>query len=89
MANTHSEMQPTRRQFLHNSAVAAATLGTLGFAQTAHAGGTDTLKIGLIGCGGRGTAAAIDALSADPHTELTAIGDTFADRCGILPANSR
>lgn len=70
----------TRRQFLQTSAVTAAAIGTLGLTQAAHAGGTDTLKIGLVGCGGRGTAAAIDALSADQHTELIAIGDAFADR---------
>lgn len=70
----------TRRQFLQNSAATVAVLGTTSFPQVAHAAGTDTLKIGLVGCGGRGTAAAIDALSADPHTELVAIGDTFADR---------
>jgi predicted dehydrogenase len=70
----------TRRQFLQNSAVAAAALGTMAFPQVAHAGGSDTLRVGLVGCGGRGTAAVIDALSADPNTELVAIGDTFADR---------
>ncbi len=70
----------TRRQFLQTSAATAAILGTISFPQVAHAAGTDTLKVGLVGCGGRGTAAAIDALSADPHTELIAIGDTFADR---------
>lgn len=80
MANNQSTEHATRRQFLQNSAVAAAALGTMAFPQVAHAGGSDILRVGLVGCGGRGTAAAIDALSADPHTELVAIGDTFADR---------
>lgn len=80
MANNQSTDHATRRQFLQNSAVAAAALGTMAFPQVAHAGGSDILRVGLVGCGGRGTAAAIDALSADPHTELVAIGDTFADR---------
>jgi predicted dehydrogenase len=80
MANNQSTEHATRRQFLQNSAVAAAALGTMAFPQVAHAGGSETLRVGLVGCGGRGTAAAIDALSADPHTELVAIGDTFADR---------
>jgi predicted dehydrogenase len=80
MADNQSIESATRRQFLQNSAVAAAALGTMAFPQVAHAGGSDTLRVGLVGCGGRGTAAAIDALSADPHTELVAIGDTFADR---------
>src|SRR5262249_45406362 len=40
----------------------------------------DTLSIGLIGCGGRGTSAAIQALRADEKTVVTAIGDIFPDR---------
>lgn len=39
-----------------------------------------TLKVGLIGCGGRGTGAAVDAISADPNAVLTAMGDIFEDR---------
>lgn len=38
------------------------------------------LKVGLIGCGGRGTGAASQALHADPNTVLTAMGDVFEDR---------
>ncbi|NND78801.1 MAG: Gfo/Idh/MocA family oxidoreductase [Maribacter sp.] len=38
------------------------------------------LKVGLIGCGGRGTGAAVQALQADPNTVLTAMGDVFEDR---------
>ena len=39
-----------------------------------------TLKVGLVGCGGRGTGAANQALSADPNVELTALGDLFPDQ---------
>jgi predicted dehydrogenase len=45
-----------------------------------HAGGGDVLKIGLIGCGGRGTGAAFQALNADPNIKLIALGDMFGDR---------
>lgn len=38
------------------------------------------LKAGLIGCGGRGTGAAIDFLSAGPNLKITALGDVFKDR---------
>lgn len=38
------------------------------------------LKVGLIGCGGRGTGAAVQALQADPNAILTAMGDVFEDR---------
>jgi len=38
------------------------------------------LKAGLIGCGGRGTGAAINFLDAGPNLQITALGDTFQDR---------
>jgi len=38
------------------------------------------LKIGLVGCGGRGTGAANQALSADPNVELLAVADIFSDK---------
>jgi len=38
------------------------------------------LKVGLVGCGGRGTGAANQALSADPNVELVALGDLFPDQ---------
>lgn len=42
--------------------------------------GDSKLKIGLIGCGGRGTGAAAQAIQADPNAVLTAMGDVFEDR---------
>ena len=41
---------------------------------------SDTLKLALIGCGGRGTGAASDALNADSNTMLVAMADAFEDR---------
>src|SRR5512139_625122 len=38
------------------------------------------LKAGVIGCGGRGTGAAINFLNAGPNLQITALGDTFRDR---------
>jgi predicted dehydrogenase len=74
------QLPATRRTFLKTSAGAAA-LGALAIPKAVHAdgNGTETLKIGLIGCGGRGGGAVDDALRADPNTELVAVGDTFAD----------
>lgn len=75
-------VHPSRRAFLKSSAVAAVATGmasTLGAASNAHAAGSDELKIGIIGCGGRGSGAVIDALSADPNCRLTAAGDVFAE----------
>lgn len=73
--------QPSRRAFLKRGAAAtgAAVVG-LSLARSAHAFGSDVLKVGLIGCGGRGSGAAGNALSADPNTKLVAMGDAFADR---------
>ena len=67
----------SRRDFLKTSTV--ATLG-LGMLSNAHAAGSDTIKVGLIGCGGRGTGAATQALNADKNVKLTAMGDAFDDR---------
>jgi predicted dehydrogenase len=72
--------QLPRRSFLEKSAIlAAATATGLSVARSAHAQGGDTIKIGLIGCGGRGCGAAVNALSADRNTRLVAVGDAFAD----------
>lgn len=71
----------SRRNFLKAGAAASVALGGLSVARSAHAnGGTDVLKIGLVGCGGRGTGAADNSLSADPNTKIVAVSDIFADR---------
>jgi len=72
----------SRRHFLKTGT--AITLGSmaaqLGVTRGAYAAENNVLKVGLIGCGGRGTGAAAQALNADPHTELVAMGDAFSDR---------
>ncbi|MFN4261561.1 MAG: Gfo/Idh/MocA family protein [Gemmataceae bacterium] len=70
----------SRRDFLKTSAIVGTGLAAFGAVPQVHAGGSDVLRIGLIGCGGRGTGAAAQALNADPNTRLTALGDAFADR---------
>jgi predicted dehydrogenase len=75
--------QPSRRDFLKTSAAAvagAALAGGLTIQRSAHAAGSDTLKVGLVGCGGRGTGAAGDALKADKNCILTAMADAFDER---------
>ncbi|MCU0874986.1 MAG: Gfo/Idh/MocA family oxidoreductase [Pirellulaceae bacterium] len=73
---------PTRREFLAQSAVLAAVPVGAGLAipRSAHAAGSDRLRIGLIGCGGRGCGAAASALTVDPAAQLTAVADAFPDR---------
>jgi predicted dehydrogenase len=74
--------QPSRRDFLKSSTaiVGGALAAGLSVGRSAHAAEDGTLKVGLIGCGGRGTGAAGNALNVDPNTKLTAMGDAFADR---------
>ena len=71
----------SRRQFLKNSATAASLTALSASLQTrAYAAGTDSMKIGLIGCGGRGTGAAAQALNACKRARLVAMADAFEDR---------
>jgi predicted dehydrogenase len=74
-----SASHASRRQFLGGSAALLAA-GTLGTARMAHAAGNETLRIGLIGCGGRGNGAAINAMKADPNVKLVALADVFPDQ---------
>ena len=69
----------SRRQFLKSSALTAGTLAAASHLHV-HAAGGDLLRVGLIGCGGRGTEAASNALKADPNTKLVALGDAFPDK---------
>lgn len=74
---------PSRRTFLKTVGTAAAILPIahqLGFSGGPSLARRTTLKIGLIGCGGRGTGAAAQALRADPDVQLVAMGDIFEDQ---------
>ncbi len=81
---TSSDMSVTfsRREFVRGAVGLGATiaLGALPVELFAHAAGSDTLKAGLIGCGGRGTGAAMDCLRADEGVVIHALGDVFQDR---------
>ncbi|MHC1766282.1 MAG: Gfo/Idh/MocA family protein [Verrucomicrobiia bacterium] len=72
----------TRRDFLKTSAALAggAALAQLTVEQSAHAAGSDIIRIGLIGCGGRGTEAAVNAMNAGPDVRLVALADIFEER---------
>ncbi len=72
----------SRREFLKVSAgaVAGSLVASLPIHAFAHAYGSDRLRVGLIGCGGRGTGAAIDAVNAGEGIEIYAMGDIFPDR---------
>jgi len=70
----------TRRDFLKASAAGAAALGGLALARSVHAAGQETIKIGMIGAGGRCSGAASESLKAGPYVKLVAMCDIFADR---------
>ncbi len=76
---------PSRREFLARSTAAlagAALAGNLSVARSAHAAGSDVIRIALIGCGGRGTGAAVEAIKnkAGAKVKLVAMADAFKDR---------
>jgi predicted dehydrogenase len=74
----------TRRDFVKSSAAlgAASILAPSSLASGFHLGprARDTIRVGLIGCGGRGTGAASDALAASPNVRIAALGDAFEHR---------
>src|SRR5688500_15817754 len=76
-------MSTSRRSFLY-AAAAAATAHSLQRSVLAgrvpQGQGTDELKIGLVGCGGRGSGAIAQALSTKGLTRLVAVADMFGDR---------
>ncbi len=95
--DNNAKTRPSRRQFVHTSAsaVAGTALATALPAPSVSGGyfpfGSDTIKFGLIGAGGRGTGAAIQVLNTrSSHVELAAIGDVYANRVnGSLESMTR
>ncbi len=72
----------SRRDFLRGSASAAVLLGSgaMTLPRGAWAEGSDELRVGVIGCGGRGTGAAINCAESSPGVKIVALGDLFKDR---------
>src|SRR5689334_17630284 len=73
---------PSRRDFVKTTTAAAAAgvaLANSFITQSAHAAGDDMIKIGLIGCGGRGSGACSQALSTKGQVKLVAVADAFED----------
>ncbi len=70
----------TRREVLKATSLAslAAAFHTTGGAFAAYA--SERIRVGLIGCGGRGTGAAVDCVNASPDIVITALGDLFPDQ---------
>ena len=73
MHNQPESNTSSRREFLQNGAA-------LPIALSAYAAASDTLKVGVIGCGGRGHAAAMNVMNMDKGARIVALGDLLPDR---------
>ena len=82
MKKNSSSNQSTRREFVKNSSLLAGGLLAAPLFSKANyfSGADDTIKIALVGCGGRGTGAASQALSTKQNVKLVAMADAFQDR---------
>src|SRR5207245_1126649 len=81
MRESAPSSQSTRRDFLKTTAGAGTALAAnWSLIGNVHAAGGDTIKVGLIGCGGRGSGAADNVLHAAPNVKIHALGDVFKDR---------
>ncbi|MCE9630922.1 MAG: Gfo/Idh/MocA family oxidoreductase [Planctomycetia bacterium] len=81
MASRVSRRRVSRRSFLGGSlgTAALASLPTGGV----FAAGSDVIRVGVVGCGGRGTGAALQAVAAEPGVVVTALGDLFTDHLAV------
>ncbi len=71
---------PTRRTILRGGSTLLAASSVLPLARGFHPGGSGVIKVGLVGCGGRGTGAAYNALMAGEDVKLWAVSDAFRER---------
>jgi len=78
-----SKSEPSRRDFVKGAAAttaAVAAAATMAIPRGVYAQGTDVIKVGLVGCGGRGSGAAQNAMNGDPGVKIVAMGDMFEDK---------
>jgi predicted dehydrogenase len=68
---------PSRRSFLKRAGIATSVLAA--GVPKVHAASESAIRIGLIGCGGRGTGAAVNAMKADPAVRVVALADLFSE----------
>jgi len=69
----------TRRDFLKTAATATAAGALVTSGGPVFAAGSDKIRVGVIGCGARGTGAAMDCVRSSPGVEIVALGDVFED----------
>src|SRR5437764_15029553 len=82
MKKTSDAKHASRREFLKTTSAAAMATTLLNWNNLpgAYAAGSDEIRIGLVGCGGRGTGAAANAIKSAPGVKLFAMGDTVKAR---------
>src|SRR6476619_14193 len=81
--STNPENHSSRRKFLQHSSAAAvggSIAASLGAIPAVHAQGSEAVNVALIGCGGCGSGAALNAMKADPNNRRTVMCDLFPDR---------
>src|SRR5262245_28485172 len=74
-----TDLSTTRRDFLKTAAATSAVL-TAGAAINAHTAGSDEIRVGLVGCGGRGGGASENVLSSADNVKIVALGDAFKNQ---------
>jgi myo-inositol 2-dehydrogenase / D-chiro-inositol 1-dehydrogenase len=82
MKKKMKDLNPTRREFLTTTGVATAgsVLAGIALMPKAHAAGTDAIKVAVIGCGGRGSGAAINCIEAGGNVKIIAVADAFEEK---------
>lgn len=76
-------LKSDRRSFIQKTGAAILTSSFIVNAAKANTRKNNTLKVGLVGCGGRGNGAAMQALQGDADTIITAMGDVFPEQMEI------
>ena len=77
-----NKRKKTRREFVKKTALASSAIlsAPLALEAMVKVNRESKLKLALVGCGGRGSGAAVHALTADDNVDLVAMADAFADR---------
>ena len=78
----HNDSKPSRRDFVKQSSLLAGGIIAAPLMSGANyfSGSDDVIKIAVVGCGGRGTGAATQALLSKQNVKIVAMADAFRDR---------
>ena len=86
MTKNNPSVRSSRREFLKRSGVLAVGLAAASAGSRVHAAEENTIKVALVGCGGRGGGAVLQALSTVGPKKLVALSDAFESKVtGLLP----